>query len=94
MPRKPVEKPIKITVGVLRDLYQDDKILADKACDRFSLNTQMQRNAQTNPESEYELFSDRFHRDYKGYELDAQNRLRPCLNTEKANFDDLKKSLL
>ena len=78
MPRKPVEKPIKITVGVLRDLYQDDKILADKACDRFSLNKQMQRNAETNPDSEFELFSDRFHRDYKGYELDAENRFRPC----------------
>ena len=39
----------------------------------------MQRNAETNPDSEFELFSDRIHRDFKGYELDAQNRLKPSL---------------
>ena len=54
----------------------------------------MQRNAEANPSGDFELFSDRIHRDFKDYELDAQNRFKPRIQTKRVNFEVLKRSLL
>lgn len=42
----------------LSDLFQNDEVLADKMLDKYTVNPEYQRSTE-NPDSEYELFSDR-----------------------------------
>jgi hypothetical protein len=52
------------------DLHQNDEMLSDQN-DRFSLNPANQRGP-GNPDSEFELFSDRFERLFYQYSLDNE----------------------
>lgn len=78
-----------ITWQACLDMYQNDEIMADKLCDQFSLNPKLQRSA-SNPESEYELFSDRFVRRWPTYCYDDKLIVRPTSETPRINFDTLK----
>lgn len=53
----------------LQDLYANDELLACPNCDRWSVDPKNQRTDQ-NPESEFELFSDRHMRKWPQYKYD------------------------
>ena len=58
---------VKFAIG---DLYTNDQVLACKNCDQYSVNPANQRSA-TNPDSEYELYSDRSARLWPGYKYEG-----------------------
>jgi len=51
------------------DLYQNDELLADSIMERYSLNAANQRTLDTNPDSEFELYSDRYARKFTHYDV-------------------------
>lgn len=88
----PTFRPYLVWQSVF-DLFQNDEILADKYVDQFSLNQKLQRSP-SNPESEYELFSDRAVRKWPDYRYNEKMIMKPKENTPVINFDHLKKLLL
>ena len=53
----------------LLDLFKMDLVLADSENNLYSLDPTRQRNLETNPDSEFELCSDRMLRKFPGYSL-------------------------
>lgn len=74
------------------DLHQNDEMLSDQN-DRFSLNPANQRGP-GNPDSEFELFSDRFERLFNQYSLDHELLMRTTETTPVINFKNLKSLFL
>ena len=68
--------------------------MCDAECNMYTLNPERQRNAETNPDSEFELCSDRMNRLYPMYDLDNECRFQPNSSAETINFDYLKALLL
>ena len=68
--------------------------MCDKECNMFTLNPERHRNEETNPDSEFELCSDRMNRLYPMYDLDNECRFVPNSRAETLNFDYLKALLL
>lgn len=75
------------------DLFQNDELLADTLCETFTLDPKYQRN-EANPNSEYELYSDRYIRKFSHFNIDNQLRFTPNEKAQTINFDNLKKILL
>ena len=75
------------------DLFLDDKILANKTVDRFSVNPALQKTVK-NPDSEFELFSDRHQRQWSQYFYDDLGVIRPHAHAEMVSFDKFKNLLL
>ena len=68
--------------------------MCDIDCNMFTLNPERQRNAETNPDGEFELCSDRMNRLYPMYDLDNECRFQPNSKAETINFNLLKAILL
>lgn len=75
------------------DLYQNDEVLANNNLEQWSLNPALQRSS-SNPDSEFELFSDRYVRRFSKYTLLDHKFLVANKNTPTINFDHLKNLLL
>ena len=75
------------------DLYSDDQLLATADCEQFTLDP-YQQMSQSNPDSGFELFSDRKVRKFPGYELKPNGCLAAKKETPTINFDQLKSLLL
>jgi hypothetical protein len=76
------------------DLYQNDEILGSSNLETFSVNKKLQRST-SNPNSQYELYSDRYVRKYYQYSIDHNNLvLRANENTPTINFQKLKELML
>ena len=73
----------------VQDLYANDEVLACKNIDQYSVNPANQRSA-TNPDSEYELFSDRSMRLWPGYRYDDIGVIQVNPEQQTINFDTLK----
>ena len=56
------------------DLFKMDLVLADFENNLFSLDGARPRHPETNPDSEFELCSDRLLRKYPGYSFDQETR--------------------
>ena len=54
---------------ILLKLFKDDLVLCDSECNMFSLDSSNQLSS-LNPDSTFELFSDRMQRLYPDYNLD------------------------
>ena len=83
-------------VAMLRslcDLYQNDEILGNLNLEKFSLNTALQRNA-LNPDSEYDVYSDRYTRKFSDYTIVDHQFLRANDTTPTLNFVYLKELML
>jgi len=61
---------------ILMELYRNDEILGDREQNRYSLREEVQKTTE-NPDSPYELFSDRCKRLFPTYLIDSQSRLIP-----------------
>ena len=57
-------------------------------CDSFTLNPAYQRS-KSNPDSKFELFSDRHMRCYPDYTVDYEGRVVPKAEAKKINIDEL-----
>jgi hypothetical protein len=77
----------------VQDLYQNDELLADRLCDQYTINPKYQRSP-SNPNSEFELFSDRHVRLWPTYVYDNLGVMRPTEKTPTINYDELKSILL
>jgi hypothetical protein len=77
----------------LLDLYANDELLACPTCDRWSVNPKNQRSEQ-NPDSEFELFSDRHVRKWPHYHYDAKGVIRPSKQCEVINFEKFRNLIL
>ena len=75
------------------DLYQNDELLADPPCERFSLQASNQRS-NTNTDSPYQLYSDRYVSCFSDYLIGNHLELRPKEGTPTINFAALKNFLL
>ena len=76
------------------DLFKMDLVMADFENYRYSLDPARQRHPETNPESEYELCSDRMARKYPGYTLNEHLRFVAGPTIQKIKLTDLKEMLL
>ena len=74
-------------------MFKEDRVLADRPFNLVSLEFTKQRNERTNPESDFELCSDRMQRLYPDYTFDNQGFL-PKPGAETVNFANLKALLL
>ena len=79
---------ILMVAFAIQDLFQNDELLANQD-DLYSANPANQRSA-LNPNSKFELFSDRYARLFSKYELDTNLRLRCSDETPTLNFETLK----
>jgi len=79
-------------IFALNDVYRNDECLADREMNRVSLNKDLQ--SREGNETEYELFSDRFHKFYPTYVLDANQVARSGPESLTINFNQLKDLLL
>ena len=77
----------------LFNLFKDDRVLCDTEMNLYSLDGSKQRS-QSNPDSEFELCSDRFLRLFPTYELDEKCIFRPGPWTETIKFSTLKEIML
>lgn len=82
-----------VVFWAILDLYQNDEILADKSCDHFTLVRKYQKSA-TNPDSEYELYSDRAARLWPDYRYNKKGVLTPTERQATINFDTLQKLMM
>ena len=78
----------------LMDLFKMDLILADFENNTYTLNASKQRHPETNPDSEYELCSDRMLRKFPGYHYDAETRIVPGESIQTNNLMQVKEMLL
>jgi hypothetical protein len=82
-----------ITMLGLYDLYRNDECLSDIQTDTYTLKKELQRSA-SNPDSEYELFSDRITRIFPSLVLDDRLILQPGPQSQTVNYKWLKELLL
>jgi hypothetical protein len=75
------------------DLFQNDELLADELCEKFTLDPKYQRN-ENNEDSQFELYSDRYMRKFSHFNIDDQLRFTPNEKAKTINFDNLKNILL
>ena len=78
----------------LYNVFKSDLVLCDAECNRFSLNMELQRNEETNPDGVFEHCSDRIERLFPTYLLDDEFHFIPGPLTPTINFDNLKALLL
>ena len=76
------------------NLFKMDLILADFENNLYSLDRTRQRHPETNPDSEFELCSDRLLRKYPGYSFDETTRFVAGPDVQKVKFTELKEMLL
>lgn len=92
---KPTEsEKFVIDSAMLQNLFKDDQVLCDPEMNMYSLNPELQRSMVSNPNSKFELFSDRMLRMFPSYRLDKSCRFQPGEMTPTVNFTDLKAILL
>ena len=75
------------------NLFKDDRVLCDAEMNMFTLKASNQKS-QANPNSDFELCSDRLARKFPTYELDEICRFKPGPDAERINFNDFKELLL
>jgi hypothetical protein len=85
-------EPNKMSI-LLMELYRNDEILADREQNRYSLNKDLQKTTE-NPDSPYELFSDRIKRLFPTYILDNKLRLMPGPDASVVDYEELRDLLL
>ena len=71
-----------------------DLVLADSENNLYTLDPTRQRHPETNPDSEFELCSDRLLRKFPGYSIAEDTRIVPGPSIQKIKFTDLKEMLL
>ena len=75
-------------------MFSENRVLADREMALLSLDSTKQRNEKTNPESPFELCSDRLQRLYPTYTYDGISGFVPKAGSETVNFANLKALLL
>jgi hypothetical protein len=89
--RIPLLFPVFVLFALL-DLYMDDKVLADREVNLFTLNPAHQHNPMN--ETNFMLYSDRIRAVYPSYELDNKNRVVAGPETPTLNFNEVVSILL
>jgi len=74
-------------------MFKENRVLADTPLNLVSLDFSKQRHEKTNPESDFELCSDRMQRLYPDYAFDERGFL-PKTSAETVNFANRKALLL
>lgn len=77
----------------LYDLYKNDEVLSDAQTDTWTTDKKRQRTS-ANPDSEYELYSDRMTRVFPGLVLNDRQILNAGPGTPTLNYKQLKSLLL